>query len=136
MKFGQISASTSTMASGWMRQARGDISPAVNRIINFADVRGQLALQLAHAGGGGGGDDDLEVGQARFQRADELRADVHLADADGVHPEHVAVGDGLLELGVENAEALPETGLPLAPPPHPQEIIRRRQHEKDAEKKF
>jgi hypothetical protein len=45
----------------------------------------------------------------------------------------MAVGDGLLEFGVKHAEALPETRLPLSTPPHPHEIIRRRQHEKDRE---
>ena len=108
-------------------QRAGDIAAAVDRIVDLADVVGQLPPQFAHAGRGGGGDDDLEVGQARFQRADELGAEVDLADADGVHPERVAVGDGLLEFGVVFAEPLGEARLPIAAPPHSQEVVRRRQ---------
>ena len=63
------------MASGLNDgQRAGDGFARVNRIINFADVRGQPALQLGHAGRRGRGHDDFEVRQARFERADELRA--------------------------------------------------------------
>ena len=82
------------MASGRIVAQRPRHKPAVvNRVVDLADVVGQLAVQFAHAGRRGGGDDDLEVWHARFQRPDELGADVHLADADRVHPEHVTVGD-------------------------------------------
>ena len=86
------------------RQRAVDEFAAVNRIINFADVRGQPAAQLGHAGGRGGGHDDFEVRHARFERADELRAEIDLADADGVQPDDVAVGQRLFEAGVVFAQ--------------------------------
>ena len=101
MKFGQISASTRTMASGLMvASARTTYLRRSIGIVNFADVRGQMAAQLGHAGGRGGGHDDFDVGQARFQRADELRAEIDFADADGVEPDDVAVRQRLLEVRV------------------------------------
>ena len=47
-------------------------------------MRWQL-LQLSHAGARGGGDNDLDVGDPRFERLDQMRANVHLADAHRVH---------------------------------------------------
>ena len=103
----------------------------VDGIINLFDVRRQFALQFAHAGRGRGGNNDFEVGRARFQRADELRANVHLADADGVDPEHVAIAERLFDFGIEPAEALAETAPPVAPPPHLQKVVRRGDTEKN-----
>jgi len=40
----------------------------------------------------------LTVGQAWFQRADELRAEIDFADTDGMEPEDVAVRQRLLEV--------------------------------------
>jgi len=112
-------------------QGAGHPGAPIHRIIDFADVRGQFAQQLAHAGGGGGGHDDLDVGHAFFQRPDQVSADVDFADADRVHPEHLAVGDGLLQFGVVTAKPLPEPGHPVSAPPHSQKIIGRRQGEED-----
>src|SRR5438128_1111166 len=106
-------------------QRAGDAGALVNGIIDLADVAGELALQSLHASGGSSGNDDFEVGQARFQRANELGADVDFADADGVQPEGVAIGEGLLELAVIDSEALIEAAPPIAAPPHPHEVIRR-----------
>src|ERR1043165_9477684 len=61
-----------------------DDAAAVDGVINPEDARGELLVQLGHAGGGGGGDDELEVGHAGFERGDELGADVDFADAHGV----------------------------------------------------
>ena len=102
----------------------------INRVINFADVAGELALEVAHAGAGGGGDDDLEVGKPGFEGANEMGAKIDFADANGVNPEGLAVGDGLFELGVVKGKALAKTRLPVAPPPHPQEIVRGGQEKK------
>src|SRR3989442_1348927 len=78
----------------------------VDGIINLFDVRRQFALQFAHAGRGCGGNNDFEVGHARFQRADELRANVHLATTHGVYPEDLAVTERLFDFGIEPAKAL------------------------------
>ena len=85
------------MASGLMAASARLTYSAGPRIIDFADVRGHAAAQFAHAGGGGGGHHDFDIGHARLQRADELRAEVDLADADGVNPDDVAVGQRLFE---------------------------------------
>jgi len=55
-------------------QRAADGFPPVNRIVNFADVRGQMAEQFTHAGRRRGGHHNFEVWHAGFQRADELRA--------------------------------------------------------------
>jgi hypothetical protein len=44
-----------------------------------------------------------------------------------VHPEHVTIGDSLFQLRVVPAEALGKALLPIAAPPHPHEVVRRRQ---------
>ena len=90
----------------------------VDRIINLLDVRGKLSSQLTHSSGSRGGDDNLEVGQARFQRANELGADIHFADAHGMDPKHVPVGDCLFYLGTEAAKALLQSIPPTAAPKH------------------
>ncbi len=90
-------------------------------------MRGEFGPQSLHAGGGGGGHDVLNVGKALFQGADQLGAQVDLADADGVHPESVAVGNGLPELGIVESEAFGKAVLPMPAPPHSHEVIRRRQ---------
>ena len=71
--------------------------------------------------------------KARFERSNELRANVDLADADGMHPERMPVGDGLLEFRIVSAKTLGEASLPIAAAQHAREIIRRGQHETDAE---
>jgi hypothetical protein len=116
-----------------MASARPTVFPPVKGIVNFADVRRQPAAQFGHAGRRGGGNDDFEVGHARLQGADELRAEVDFADADGMQPDDLAVGQRLLEIPVVIAKPLEKTGKPVAAPPHPQEIIRRGQHEKNRE---
>ena len=55
------------------------------------------------------GNDEFDVGQARFQRADELRAEIDLADADGVKPDDLAVGERLLEVPVVTARTARES---------------------------
>src|SRR5205807_3209503 len=102
-------------------------------IVNLLDVRRQLAPEFAHAGRSSGGDEDLEVGHARLQRADELGADVDLADAHRVHPQDVTVGERLPEPGVVAAEPLAKTAAPVAAPPHFQKVIRRRDAEENRE---
>ena len=69
-----------------------------------------MAAQFGHAGGRGGGHDDFDVGQARFERADELRAEIDFADTDGVKPDDMAVGERLFEVRVVMPEALAKTG--------------------------
>ena len=94
-------------------------------------MAGQLALQLAHAGCGGSRDDDFDIRQARLQGTDELGAKIDFAHADGMHPESLAVGDGLLKFRVKTAKTLAEAALPIAPATHPQEIMRAGENEKD-----
>ena len=106
---------------------------AVQRVVNLADIGGQAVPQFAHAGGGGGGHEKLEVRHARFQGADDLRAKVHLPDADRVQPENVAVGQRLFEARIIFREALGESPAPVAAPPHPRKVIRRGQDEKKDE---
>jgi hypothetical protein len=45
----------------------------------------------------------------------------------------MTVRDGLLELGGVPAEAFQKTGLPMAPPAHPHEVVRGRQYEENYE---
>ena len=106
---------------------------AVDGVIDFADCRREALLEFSHAGGGRGGDHDLEVGHARFECADDLHGDIHLAHADGVHPEHVTVGHGLLDLVVVNAKTLLEAVLPISPPPHFEEVVGGGKEEGDPE---
>lgn len=115
------------------RQRADDAIAPVNGIVNFDDVRGQMMAQFGHPGGCGGGHDDGDIGQARLQCADELRAEIDFADADGVEPDDVTVRDRLHEVCIKTAEALKKTGKPAATPPHSHEVIRRRQHEKNRE---
>ena len=96
-------------------------------------MRRQPPAQFGHAGGRGGGHHEFNVGQAQFERADELGAEVDFADADGVDPDDLAVGERLFEVGVVAREPLAEAPTPVAAPPHPPEIIRRRQREKNRE---
>ena len=48
-----------------------------------------------------------------------------------MHPESLAVGDGLLKFRVKTAKTLAEAALPIAPATHPQEIMRAGENEKD-----
>ena len=108
-----------------------DAFPVVDRIVNLLDARRQFSLQFAHAGRGGGGDDDFDVGHARLQCADELCANIHFPDTHGVHPEHMTVGQRLLESGVETAEPLAKAAPPVAAPPHFQKVVRRGETEEN-----
>ena len=44
--------------------------------------------------------DDFDVRHARFERPNELRAKIDFADADGMQPEHMTVGEPLHEIPV------------------------------------
>ena len=94
-KLGHNSFSTRMMARGpeGVQRAPHDAGK-IDRVIKSWNVRRQFAPQFPHAGGGGGGDDELKGGQARFQGADQLRANAHFAHADGVQPENGAVASG------------------------------------------
>ena len=107
-----------------------DVIAAINRIINFADLRRQFSFQLSHASRGGGGDNELEVGHPRFDGADEMRTNADFANADGVQPHRVAIRQGLFELGVVLREAFAKTGDPISAPPHPPKVVWRRQRKK------
>jgi hypothetical protein len=48
-------------------------------------------------------------------------------------PDDMAVGEGLFEAAVVVPESFAKTGPPVAPPPQPPKIIRRRQHKADVE---
>ena len=102
-----------------------NIQAAIDRIVDLGDVVRQLVPQFTHAGRRGGGHDYLEVRQARFERTNELGADVDFADAYGMHPKRVTIGDGLLELGIVSAEPLSEALPPITAPPHSHEVVRR-----------
>ena len=92
-----------------------------------------MAAQFSHAGRGCRGNHNLDVGHARLQGADELRAKIDFADADGMKPENLAVGQRLLEIPVVISKSFKKTGKPVATPPHPQKIIGRGQPEKKRE---
>jgi hypothetical protein len=100
-------------------QGTGDAGTSIDREIDPADVGGQFAFELAHAGRGRGGNDDLEIGHARFDRPDELGAKVDFADAYRMRPQHVAIGQRLLQLRIIFAKALAEAFAPIAAPAHP-----------------
>ena len=106
-------------------ESPGHATAPVNRVVDFADVRRQFALQFTHARSRRRRDDNLEVGEPRFERANELRASVNFTDAHGMGPKHVTIGDGLLEFAVVIPEALAEAALPIAAPSHPHKIVRR-----------
>ncbi len=55
------------------------------------------------------------------------------ADADSVQPDDVAVGQRLFQGHVIFAKPLAKARQPVAAPPHPPEIVRRGQHEKNDE---
>jgi len=55
-----------------------------------------------------GGNDDFQVWHARFERTDELGANVHLTHANGMRPKDMPVGDGLFEFRVVLGEPLAE----------------------------
>ena len=95
-----------------------DKSAAINRIINFFDVMGQLPVEFRHPGGGGGGNNDLEIGQPCLDRADQLGGDIDLAHTDRVDPENVTVGNGLLDLRAIPPKTLGKSALPVPPSPH------------------
>src|SRR5262249_15043767 len=115
------------------RNSAEHVFTAIDRVIDLLDVRRKLPIQFAHAGGSRGRDDDLQIRQARFERADQLRADVDFADADGMNPEDVPIGDRLLDLRAEAAKALAEPFAPLAATKQFQEVIRRSEPEKERE---
>ena len=114
-------------------QGAVDIRTAVNRVVDLADMVGQLAVQFAHPGGGRRRNDDLEIRQARLQRANQLRADIDFAHADSVHPDRVPIGDGLLEFRAVLPKALAKTLPPIAAPPHSHKVVRRGQDKADRE---
>ena len=62
-----------------------------------------------------------------------MRAKARFADADGMQPEDVAIRQRLLDARIVFAETLGKAGTPVAAPPHPPEIIRRSQREKNYE---
>ena len=115
-------------------ESAGDNAALVDGVIDFADVIGELALELCHSGGGRGGNDDFQVWHARFQRTDELSANVHLTDANGMRPKDMPVGDGLFEFRVVLGESLAEVFFPITAPAHTHEVIRRGRREKDSKK--
>ena len=78
---------------------------------------------------------NLRLRHPGFERADELGAYIDLANTDGMHPEGLAVRDGLLELAIVMAKPLAKTVPPIAPPPQPPEIIRRR-HDKTQREQY
>jgi len=88
-------------------------------------VVGQAAFEFGHAGRGGGGDDDFDVRHPDFQGADELGAQVDFADADGMEPDDLPVGERLLEVGALIGKAFVETRPPVSAAPHPPKVIRR-----------
>ena len=49
-------------------------------------------------------------------------------------PEHVAICERLFEFGVIFAESLGKALLPVAPPLHPQKVVRRRQDKPECKK--
>jgi hypothetical protein len=114
-------------------ECAADISAAVNRVIDFSDMIGQLFIQFTHPCGRGCGDDDLEVGHALLENADDLRADIDLADADGVHPNDISVGKRLFDFAIVDSESFEEAAHPIPAPPHAPEIIWRCQPEKKRE---
>jgi hypothetical protein len=115
-------------------EGAADVFAAIDGVVDFFDVAGETFAEFAHSGGGGGRDDDLEIREAGFERADEMGGHVHLADADGVDPEDVAIGEGLFEAGVEFAEALREAGLPVPPAGHSPKVVGRTAEEKERKK--
>ena len=115
------------------REGACDEFPSVNRVINLADMSRQSAAQFRHARGRGRGHYEFDIGRTWFKCADELRAEVHLADADGMNPNGMAVGQRLLEFGMVARETFAEARAPVSAPPHPPKIIRRRQRETDRE---
>src|SRR5882724_10795948 len=99
-------------------ESASDNAALVDGVIDLADVIGELALELRHSSGGGGGNDDFQVWHARFERTDELSANVHLTDANGMRPKDMPVGDGLFEFRVVLGEPLAEVLFPITAPPH------------------
>jgi hypothetical protein len=98
------------MASGLIvASARRTHFRRSKRVIDLAHARRQPAAQLRHAGGGGAGDDDFDVGQARFQRPDQLGAKIDFANADRMQPEDAAVGQRLLERRIIVANRWPKS---------------------------
>jgi len=110
-----------------------DVLPTVDRVVDLGDVGRQALPEQPHARRRGGRDHDLVQGQQGFHRPDELGAEVHLAHADGMEPDHLPVGQRLLELAVIQTEALPEACLPGSSPVHLQEVPGSRQGEPEVE---
>jgi hypothetical protein len=94
-------------------------------------VTRERSLEVAHPGSCGGGDYNFEIGQARFQGPNELRADVYLADADRMQPEDMAVGNCLLEFWVVIPEPLQKTCPPASPTPKAPKVIRGGENEQN-----
>ena len=110
-----------------------DVFPAIDGVVDLGNMRWKVVAQEAHARRSCRGDNDLVQGQQRFHGPDQLRAHVHLADAHRMEPDYLTVRQGLLELGVIQAEALAEPGLPGPATVHLKEIPRSRQGEPDVE---
>ena len=114
-------------------QSPGDEAAVINGVIDFADVRREAAAQFAHAGGGGGGNDEFQIWRAGFEGLDELRTEVDFANTYGVQPEDMAVGQGLLEIGVVTPKTFLEAEKPVAAALHAPKIIGRSHDEKERE---
>ena len=83
-----------------------------------------------NSGGGGGGDYDFGVGKARFNRADEMSANIHLPDAHRVQPERLPIGERLLQFGIIFPEAFAKARPPVAASQHAPEVIGGREGKK------
>jgi hypothetical protein len=105
----------------------------IRRVINGLDVRRQPAPQFSHPRGSGGGDDELEVGQARLQRAQQLQANADFTHADSVQPDDRTLAQGGFDLRAIEGKALAITEAPVAAPPHFHEMPRLAQPEKQDE---
>ncbi|MFM1945131.1 MAG: hypothetical protein RI897_4113 [Verrucomicrobiota bacterium] len=86
----------------------------IERVVDFGDGVGELFLELGHAGGGGGGDHEAAVREGGLELLDEADDEVGFADTDCVEPDGWVLLELLLEFFGEAAEALGETGFPLA----------------------
>ncbi len=117
-------------AKGVQCPADGEVE--IRGIVNFADGRRHQSLQFSHASGSGGGDNKLVVRKFWGEFAQQLSADADFADADGVKPD-AGFAAGAAQGGVIDSEALAETRLPIAAPPHFQEIKGRAEDEENRE---
>ena len=59
-------------------------------------MSGKQGVQPLHAGRSRGRDDNFDIGDPMLQGMDQVSANIYLANAHGVHPERVAICNGLL----------------------------------------